>query len=74
MTSTIKTMEDLDTLNESELEELYSWVDKIPLSRPKRNINRDFSDGGKPKSIDYNVVLFLMLSLLHILICIKNQC
>lgn len=24
---------------------LYTWVDEIPLSRPKRNIARDFSDG-----------------------------
>ena len=42
-----KNMDDLEVLEESELEELYSWVDKIPLSRPKRNIARDFSDGGK---------------------------
>lgn len=27
------------------LKELYEWVDKIPLSRKKRNISRDFSDG-----------------------------
>ncbi|XP_067324526.1 sperm flagellar protein 1 isoform X1 [Anolis sagrei] len=25
--------------------ELYRWVDAIPLSRPKRNLARDFSDG-----------------------------
>ncbi|KAM4807609.1 sperm flagellar protein 1 [Rhinophrynus dorsalis] len=31
--------------DEETLHELYSWVDKIPLSRPKRNITRDFSDG-----------------------------
>ncbi|KAG8453270.1 hypothetical protein GDO86_000051, partial [Hymenochirus boettgeri] len=31
--------------DEEILHELYSWVDKIPLSRPKRNIARDFSDG-----------------------------
>lgn len=24
---------------------LYQWIDEIPLSRPKRNIGRDFSDG-----------------------------
>lgn len=24
---------------------IYNWVDEIPLSRPKRNIARDFSDG-----------------------------
>ena len=28
------------------LQELYLWVDGIPLSRPKNHINRDFSDGG----------------------------
>lgn len=26
---------------------IYNWVDEIPLTRPKRNIARDFSDGGK---------------------------
>ncbi|XP_030048412.1 sperm flagellar protein 1 [Microcaecilia unicolor] len=30
---------------EENLQELYTWVDTIPLSRPKRNITRDFSDG-----------------------------
>lgn len=32
-------------LTEEDLHELYLWVDEIPLSRPKRNIARDFSDG-----------------------------
>jgi hypothetical protein len=32
-------------MNEDELQALYQWVDEIPLSRPKRNIARDFSDG-----------------------------
>ncbi|XP_008320239.1 sperm flagellar protein 1 [Cynoglossus semilaevis] len=32
-------------LSDGELRDLYSWVDKIPLSRPKRHITRDFSDG-----------------------------
>lgn len=32
-------------LTEEDLHELYLWVDSIPLSRPKRNITRDFSDG-----------------------------
>lgn len=27
------------------LHDLYAWVDDIPLSRPKKNIARDFSDG-----------------------------
>lgn len=32
-------------LNEDELNEIYIWVDSIPLSRPKKNMARDFSDG-----------------------------
>uniref|UniRef100_A0A3Q3WJF8 Calponin-homology (CH) domain-containing protein n=1 Tax=Mola mola TaxID=94237 RepID=A0A3Q3WJF8_MOLML len=32
-------------LNEEELQDLYAWIDNIPLSRPKRHITRDFSDG-----------------------------
>ncbi|XP_052098258.1 sperm flagellar protein 1-like isoform X6 [Mytilus californianus] len=36
---------DMDDFDDAELEELYSWIDGIPLSRPKRNIARDFSDG-----------------------------
>ncbi|MEW5307052.1 MAG: hypothetical protein WDW38_002120 [Sanguina aurantia] len=32
-------------VSELELQGLYTWVDEIPLSRPKRNIARDFSDG-----------------------------
>ncbi|KAI8920087.1 hypothetical protein DFJ77DRAFT_451058 [Powellomyces hirtus] len=26
-------------------DELYAWIDEVPLSRPKKNIQRDFSDG-----------------------------
>lgn len=33
-------------LDEETLQYLYAWIDKIPLSRTKRNIARDFSDGG----------------------------
>ena len=33
-------------MDEELLEDLYSWVDGIPLSRPKKDIRRDFSDGG----------------------------
>uniref|UniRef100_A0A8C3ANW7 Sperm flagellar 1 n=1 Tax=Cyclopterus lumpus TaxID=8103 RepID=A0A8C3ANW7_CYCLU len=32
-------------LNEEELQALYAWIDGISLSRPKRHITRDFSDG-----------------------------
>lgn len=33
------------SLDEDGLQELYTWIDEINLSRPKRNIWRDFSDG-----------------------------
>ncbi|TNN14248.1 Sperm flagellar protein [Schistosoma japonicum] len=32
-------------MDDALLQDLYIWVDKIPLSRIKRNIARDFSDG-----------------------------
>lgn len=35
-----------DEIDDAVLQELYSWVDQIPLSRPKKNLTRDFSDGG----------------------------
>lgn len=31
--------------DEVEVENLYHWLDRIPLSRPKKNIVKDFSDG-----------------------------
>ncbi|XP_006894271.1 PREDICTED: sperm flagellar protein 1 [Elephantulus edwardii] len=33
------------SVDEETLHQLYLWVDSIPLSRPKRNLTRDFSDG-----------------------------
>ena len=38
-------------LDDQLLQDLYAWVDQIPLSRPKRRIERDFSDGGNKNSI-----------------------
>ncbi|CAD8140877.1 unnamed protein product [Paramecium octaurelia] len=35
----------LQPLKEEELNEIYTWVDQIPLTRPKKNIARDFADG-----------------------------
>ena len=32
-------------LDDRKLEDLYEWIDQIPLSRPKKRIERDFSDG-----------------------------
>lgn len=31
--------------SDEELQLLYNWVDETPLSRPKKNISRDFADG-----------------------------
>jgi len=33
------------SMDDDALQRVYQWVDEIPLSRPKRNIARDFSDG-----------------------------
>lgn len=38
-------------VSEEELQALYCWIDEIPLSRQKKNITRDFSDGGAYKII-----------------------
>lgn len=32
-------------LTDEQYRSIYAWIDAIPLSRPKRNIARDFSDG-----------------------------
>ena len=34
-------------MDDSDIMFIYNWVDSIPLSRQKKNISRDFSDGGK---------------------------
>lgn len=36
----------LGVLSDDDMQQVYNWVDEIPLSRPKKNITRDFSDGG----------------------------
>jgi hypothetical protein len=32
--------------DENAIMQIYEWVDSVSLSRPKKNIARDFSDGG----------------------------
>jgi hypothetical protein len=41
-------------LSEEEMQLIYNWVDEIPLSRPKRNIARDFSDAGNNHLISFS--------------------
>jgi hypothetical protein len=55
------------SLTEAQISSLLTWIDEIPLSRPKRNITRDFSDGGscfkffKVKFPDLNVCFCVLL-------------
>lgn len=44
-------------LNDEEQQDLFAWIDKIPLSRPKRNISRDFSDGGSESELLFTLVV-----------------
>ncbi len=37
-------------INDDDLEDLYNWVDEVPLSRQKKSISRDFADGGESTS------------------------
>ena len=55
---------EIQPLDEEEMQIIYNWVDEIPLTRPKRNIARDFSDGGKVYSLVYvfNTLLWITLS------------
>lgn len=41
-------------LSEEELQGLYAWIDEIPLSRQKKNISRDFSDGVLAAEVVYH--------------------
>jgi hypothetical protein len=40
-------------MDEEELQKLYAWIDLIPLSRPKKSLARDFSDGGTPTTLGF---------------------
>lgn len=38
-------MNEISPEDDQKLMYIYEWVDSLPLSRPKKNIARDFSDG-----------------------------
>lgn len=35
------------------LEEVYAWIEQMTFSKPKKNLARDFSDGGIEETIFY---------------------
>jgi hypothetical protein len=39
-------MAGLRPVEEPQFAQVYTWIDKVPLSRPKKSLARDFSDGG----------------------------
>lgn len=47
------------SVDEEALHQLYLWVDNIPLSRPKRNLSRDFSDGGVHSCVFLHILTFI---------------
>jgi hypothetical protein len=51
-------------LDEQLLQDLYAWIDQVPLSRSKRRIERDFSDGG-----NWSLLKFIYI-FIYIYICI----
>ena len=57
-------------IDEENLEDLYSWVDQIPLTRPKKNIARDFSDGCKlifqQNNLNYTIRFFFTIPSVYI--------
>lgn len=60
----------ISKISEEEMQEVYNWVDEIPLSRPKKNIARDFSDCGK--YIDLFQVIFECIFLVLIAEVLKH--
>jgi hypothetical protein len=53
-------------LDEQLLQDLYAWIDQVPLSRSKRRIERDFSDGGTRQKQAFILIfkLFYFLKLI----------
>lgn len=49
------------SVEEEALHQLYLWIDNIPLSRPKRNLSRDFSDGGVRPSVCVHLCVHLFV-------------
>jgi len=52
-------------LDDQLLQDLYAWIDQIPLSRPKKRIEKDFSDGGKIFHRIRNIFCFVLTTYLY---------
>lgn len=48
-------------LDDQLLQDLYAWIDQIPLSRPKKRIEKDFADGGQSA---FDVVALIAISMI----------
>ena len=48
-------------LDDNILEDLYLWLDSLPLSRPKKKIERDFADGKYNSNLNSHIAFFQML-------------
>jgi len=48
-------------LDDQLLQDLYAWIDQIPLSRPKKRIEKDFADGGKRIFLYFTCVISFVL-------------
>lgn len=46
---------------ENDYEELYKWIEEHTISRPKRNINRDFADASKTTTILFVYLLKIIV-------------
>ena len=42
----LMTLQHMRELSEEELQDILMWVDSVPLTMDKKNLARDFSDGG----------------------------
>lgn len=47
VTISLVTMGYVRILGEDELQDILTWVDQVPITREKKNLARDFSDGGE---------------------------
>ena len=54
-------MEGQVILNPSMLADLYQWIDQIPLSKPKKRIERDFADGEHNLFFSLNTLIVVSL-------------